>query len=154
MKTGRYVEGATNRQKALDYINAHPNQTGPEIIEALGWDKVGGSDRLGKMYLARELDRVRCQHSWINANGKKFNITTYRYTARVIKTRGADEVLQTMAENLKSDGQKAREKEAKAKTRPAWVSGPTNPDRKPIPNQDGQGSGRSRVWVGSSAGLV
>lgn len=154
MKCGRYVEGAQNRQKALDYINAHPNQTGPEIIEALGWDKVGGSDRLGKMYLARELDRELCQHSGINANGKKFNITTYRYTARVTKTRGADEVLKTMAENLKSDGQKAREKAAKAKTRPALVSGPTNPDRKPIPNQGGQGAVRGVVGVQSSAGMI
>lgn len=154
MKCGRYIEGARNRQAALDYINANPGQMAPDIIRALGWDKIGGSDRLGKMYIARELDRERCVYTGVNEQGRKFNMTTYRYTARVQKTRGADEIAYSIAANLRADGEKKREYEAKKKKKPVWLTTNTDPERPPIRKQGGQGSGRQRVYVGSTAGMV
>lgn len=91
-KTGRYEEGARNRQAALDYINAHPGAKAPDIIKALGWDKIGGSARLQKMADAEELSRVTAWYDGVNSAGYRYCQKTFAYTALVIKTRQAEAV--------------------------------------------------------------
>lgn len=121
MNTGRYEESARNRQAILDYLNANPGKMGPEIIKALGLDKVVGSDRLGKMYRRGELSREKAMYCGVNSAGKNFCMGTFAYTARVIKTAGADEVLRRLADNLKADSDKP-EKPAKVVNREGYYS--------------------------------
>ena len=115
MKTGRYEEGARNRQAILDYVNANPGKMGPEIIKALGLDKVTGADRLGTMYRRGELDREKATFCGINSAGKRFCMGTFAYTALVKTTMGADEMLNRVSENLRDDSDKKEKDTVKRK---------------------------------------
>lgn len=148
MKSGRYAEGQRNRQAALDYINRNQGAKGPDIFSALGWDKVTGATRLAKMTVNGELSREKCVYQGVNVFGQPYAMTTYAYTARVKRTRGADEVAASIAANLRAEGDRTREKSArKVKAKPKWLTRNTDPDRPAIPRQGGQGASSPRRCI-------
>lgn len=150
----RYTKAAALRQAALDYIIANPGTTGPEILTALGWDitKAGksvGADRLRDMADQGELSRTKAVKVRINAKGHRVEIQTFAYTALVTKTRSAAEVLIGLSENLASlvkPSQVRAERYERCVPKP----GVRNENRRPIPNQGGQGAVRHEVRRGCS----
>lgn len=130
--TGRYMEGQARRQAALDYLNAQPNRCAlaTDIISALGWEKVGGAARLGKMVAQGELEREQVKY---RKNGA--NISTYRYRALLVKTRDAADVVSKIVKS-----QKDRPPEAKPVNLGLKRYVHDNQNRPAIRGQGGQGS--------------
>lgn len=60
-KTGRYQEGAYNRQQVLDYLHDHPGATAIEILAAVRIGKTNGSTLLRRMTEMGELSRVKAE---------------------------------------------------------------------------------------------
>lgn len=138
----RYELAESRRQAALNHINANPGALGPEIIAALGWDKVSGADRLGDMADRGELSRVPAITRITKASGYTTTVSTYAYTALVTKTKSADETRRDVSANLKA-----------AKATRSVVSHPRSfrdENRPPIRNQGGQGCVRHEVRRGCS----
>lgn len=144
MKVGRYVEGAINRQAALDYINAHQGSITPEIIKALGWKQAEGSNRLARMCSMGELRREHCVIKLMNSKGVSTSVATFRYYALVEKTRDAVRVAVKVAKNV---NQKSKREEETEKL-PPWIIRNVDPNRPPIRNQEGIGTGRHCVYAG------
>lgn len=145
MKVGRYIEGAINRQAALDYINSHQGSIAPEIINALGWKQAEGSNRLARMCSMGELRRECCVINLTNSKGVKTSVTTFRYYALVDKTRDAVRVAAKVAKNV---NQKSKREEDETEKLPPWIIRNVDPNRPPIRNQEGIGSGRRCVFAG------
>lgn len=124
MKTGRYEEGARNRQAVLDYVILHPWAKAPEIIEALKLGKVAGAIRLQKMAeVFKELERRPVFYERYNSIGIWSCQRTFEYRALVEKTRFSDDI-------------EAKRQEIE---RPGVIR--NDPSKhSPLKNQDAQGS--------------
>ena len=93
MKTGRYEEGARNRQAVLDFVIAHPWAKAPEIIKFLKLGKQSGARRLQQMVETfKELERRPVFHERINSIGIRSVQRTFEYRALVERTRLCDEI--------------------------------------------------------------
>lgn len=136
MKTGRYEEGARNRQAVLDYVIANPWAKAPEIIAALRLGKVSGAIRLERMTnIFKELERRPVLFERINSIGIRSCQKTFEYRALVEKTRFSDDI-------------EAKQKEAEH-------PGVTRNDpskHAPHKNQDAQGSGSAFSGIRSGLG--
>jgi len=120
------------RQKILDYVNQNQNSSPIEVATGMGLMQDTVSRAMFQMCEIHEMSRYKS----LEERGQPF-----RYEALV-----------TVATKAKRTAHV--EVKEKPPERPAWISGPTNPNRKPIKNQEGIGSGRSRVYVGASAGML
>jgi len=135
VKTGRYEEGARNRQAVLDFVIAHPWAKAPEIIDALKLGKVSGAIRLQKMAEAGELTRRPVWFERINSIGIRSCQKTFEYNAVVLKTRLGDEI-------------EAKQREAE---RPGVIR--NDPSKHaPHKNQDAQGAGCPFCGIRSTLG--
>lgn len=131
MKT-RFTQAAIERQAALDYIIANPGAYGPDVVAAMGLReaKSRGALRLSDMVEHGEVSREPVTIQIINKNGHKAPLCTYAYTALVTKPRDESDMRKRMTENF--GGTKEVVKAAPDRMR--------DPNRKPIPNQGGQGN--------------
>lgn len=137
----RYELAESRRQAALDYIIANPGAKAPQIIAALEWHPVSGSDRLSDMTDKGELSRVPASCRAAKLGGFTQMVKTYAYTALVTKTRSAANTTKDIRENLTPA----------AKRRPLEVVREfRDPNRRPIPNQGGQGAVRHEIRRGCS----
>lgn len=125
-RSGRYIEGAINRQKVLDYLNANPGHNAVQIEQAL---KLGTnlSTLLRRMTEMNELARVPVIYTAPNVLGVIQAQRTFAYTALVKATRNADAVREIITTNVNGN---------KPKKRPKWVTSNTEPDRPVTPNPD------------------
>lgn len=116
------------RSAIVKYLNENPSSTAPMIIKALGLQKSNGAKLLMRMKDDGVLNRTEVYVQGIDSTGKGYRNKSFAYTV------------------------------AKAGTRPARIEQspgyyrhkPDSPDHVRPTNQGGQGSGRRRVWVGSS----
>lgn len=144
MKT-RFTQAAIDRQNVLDYINANPGARGPEITAAMGWNKSPrlkciGADRLRDMTFNGELSRTPVSMEIINKHGHPGVLNTYAYTALKTVTRSEADVRKSLKHNL--GGEKRERVVVERAVR--------DPNRKPIPNQGGQGNLRHEIRRGCS----
>ena len=144
MKT-RFTQAAIDRQNVLDYVNNHPGAYGPEIVAAMGWNesprlKCLGADRLRDMTDNGELSRTPVRMEIINKHGHPGVLNTYAYTALKTVTRSEMDVRKSLKYNL--GGEKPARVVIERSVR--------DPNRKPIPNQGGQGNCRHEVRRGCS----
>lgn len=162
--TGRYAEGERNRQAIISYYLANPGNAVPLMIDSLMPSGMNEADiyqfraiisaRVKKMVSLGEISREKCLHPMINSHGKPISVATYRCWALVEKTRSAAEVYATMIQPI-VDKPKPKPKQTKCepwRTRSCDLRDPYTSS--PIPNQGGQGSGRTRVYVGATAGML
>ena len=120
------------RQKILDYVNQNQNSSPIEVATGMGLMQDTVSRAMFQMVEIREMSRYKS----LEERGQPF-----RYEALVTVATKAKRTVHV-------------EVKAKPPKRPAWVSGPTDPNRAPIQRQEGIGSGRSRVYVCASAGML
>jgi len=121
-RTGRYQEGAYNRQQVLDYLHDNPGATAIEILAAVRIGKTNGATLLRRMSDMGELSRVKALYK--TPDGHRI---TYAYTALVRETRNADTVREIIAANVNGH---------KPKKTPKWVTRNTDPERPVTPNPD------------------
>lgn len=143
----RYELAEEKRQAALDYINANPGANAPQIIAAMKaiYRTDGGiTDRLREMTLAGELQREKVVSRVKRADGFGTNLITYVYTALVEKTRAASEIRAQATDKLKTSHANNRKQRAKL------VKSHRDENRRPIPNQGGQGNLRHEIRRGCS----
>jgi len=151
INTKRLQAAEEMRQQALDYINANPGQLCPVIVSALGWKTHSGLGRLRRMVEGGELHRVPAIQTLVDDNGVEFHQRTHAYTALVKTTRSADSV------DAIRDGKYASVERAPKTTQCKWVNGRyinNKQDRDAKPCPDAMGSGRQRVFAGSSCSMV
>jgi hypothetical protein len=149
IKTGRFADGERSRQKALNYIIANPGAVGPQISAAMGWRNDVTTPRLTRMMDNGDVERELTQYSYRNERGGLVNITTYAYTALRTKTRAAEEMREVMVENMLGTKRAQAINTMREGLQPGVIRN-IDPDRKPIPNQGGQGATRRMVHIGSS----
>lgn len=124
----RHERAEEYRQAALDYIIAHPGALGPEIAAALGWPLALAAGRLTTMARRGEVRRSKVTHrmTW-----------TYSYTAAVSKTKSAHAIYSALADNFRNPAHGPAPHYARQRN--------VDPERRPIPNQGGQGAMRHEV---------
>lgn len=120
------------RSVIVKYVTANPASTAPQIIKALGLQKSNGAKLLMRMYEDRVLNRTETTVEGIDSTGNPYRNKSFAYTVAAAGIRPA-----------------------RIEQSPGYYRNrPDSPDHARPTNQGGQGSGRQRVWVGSSAGLV
>lgn len=131
------------RQAILDYVNANPGATTPQIIAAIGSGN-GFTDRLRTMVEMGELARVPVVYIGPRGDGFKAKAHTYAYTALVKTTKTAADVRAAVASNYRSTAHKTRVKKQVA------VKVGRDENRPPIRGQGGQGALRHEIRRGCS----
>lgn len=144
------------RQDALDYVNAHPGASGPDIIRALEWDRNSGSGRLMAMVTNGELARQPMVIQTMTKSGHLHQYCSYAYTALVKVTKPAEAVMEEIRESGRTLGHSPKTRKNSPVigkwTDRGYIN--TADDREPIKNQEAIGSGRSRVFVGSTYNMI
>lgn len=154
---GRYEEGRINRQKILDYLNAHPGSTAVDVRDALGFQDSTCATILKRMTFSfGELTRESFQFR----TSKNVNVTTFRYWAQVEKTISASEVAKRVYQNLvqkdsieKENGFRTNAQGTKKKNEPwRYVNDPSD---RPAPKSiDNIGSGGLAFGIQSSFQMI
>lgn len=120
------------RQRALDYLHSHPWAASYEIMDALGWERRTGTSRLRDMVMRGELDRRDALVERVDKNDRTMVVHTCEYIALVMYVLGEE------AHGWRALRNPAPQEPVEtAKTPARYVH--NKPDRKPIPNQGGQG---------------
>lgn len=131
----RFEKSAKERQRALDYINANPGCYAPDVVAAMKWNKSMGAGRLAQMETLGEVRREAATITRKNSLGVVVPQHTFKYWGLKKFTRQPDAVIRDLASNLA-----ALCKVPETATR---VAGKrylhTDPHRRPLPYQGGQG---------------
>ena len=130
----RLKEGEIFRQQALDYIKDNPGCFGPEVAHHYGWNISSCTSRLEDMTVRHEVRRVKANY------GRTFS---YKYWALVEKTMPWEAIA---SGKEKSRIATIRPEPKPQKPKEPWVTRNNDPERKPIPNQGGQGGARRDSW--------
>lgn len=156
MNMDQLKEAQRMRQDALDYLNAYPGTSGPDIIRALEWDRNSGSSRLSAMVEKGELDRQPSVVKTMTKSGHLHQYCSYSYTALVKVTKPAEVILEEIRESGRILGHSPKTRKNSPVigkwTARGYIN--TGDDREPIKNQEAIGSGRSRVFVGSTYNMI
>jgi hypothetical protein len=137
VKPDRFDLAAELRQKILDHINANGPTTSRQVAEKFSLNHDHAYRTTRRMFEIGELAR----------RGKG---SAAIFTALLTKSTSA-KILRDAAYNKRSLTMMEEPPVVRKKTRPGHYI--HHPD-KPIPNQGGQGAERSRVYAGSSCGMI
>lgn len=148
----RYTRSEEMRQAALDLVRQVPGITGSEIFKHFGWPSGTANSRLASMCEMKEMTRTEVWIQVKNMLGRTAPVKTYSYTALVEKTITAEDVRKPAAGTIPKP-RKPRVKKAKPAPEVAipgvYRHKPDQRGHLRPTQQDGQGSGRRRVFVGS-----
>ena len=136
----RYRETEALCQTALDYINANPWTNTPDICAALGWSTAIGSGRLSDMMMHGDLERRPSIRTTVNCFGFTIRQPTHAYNALRAKTISADEMMVRLRGVCAKVGSTNKNKTKTVSALPPGVYRHCDENRKPIPNQGGQGA--------------